>query len=256
MTTETVDAVLARVRKLLALAGDSAASEQEAANAAAAAQRLLTRHQIDVAMLDVEGDSSPEFINVDVRPVDTTKRTVAWRWTLSEGICKLNGCRSYWHGNRDVTTQAVSNELRIVGKPSRVTAVRYMYGYLAPEVERLGAAAALGKGRSYGHAWRMGCVNRLIERLNESARESAKAAKQEALGAGTSLARIESALARSADEGREVDHWNTKHMKLRSMSGSPLREPGGFDAGRAAAEKIRLGGHAALGAGNKRVGGG
>lgn len=258
---EANDAVLAKVRKLLALAGNRSATEGEAAAAAAAAQRLIEQHRLDAAMLDdVATPPADEPIGVDHDPLDASmKSRVAWRGTLAQGIANANGCRIFWHAGR---------QLRVIGAASRVAAVRTLYAWLVREVERLGAEAARGQGRSYAHAWRIGCAARLSERLGEAARAGAREAKVQAVerlassnGGDTSaaLVRVERALARvdSATESARVDAWTRDNFKLKAGRRAKVSDGRGYADGRAAGDQIRLTGHAALGRGTAgKLGGG
>jgi hypothetical protein len=243
-------AVIAKVRKLLALADDAGATEGEATNAAAAAQRLIELHRLDVATLEAgEGDAPPlpEETIVNEPLIEggapTAKRIVSWRGQLTGGIAKSNGCRHYWH-----VESGKGVHLRIVGPASRLASVRYLYAYLSHEIDRLGTEAARGNGRAYGNAWRLGCAQRVSERL----RESVKAARVEArtrakADSGAALARLDNALARiESDEQRVLEALR----KLRLVN-SPTKvgSASGYEAGKAAGNRIQLGGHAALGRG-------
>lgn len=264
--------VLAKVRKLLTLAGNGAATEGEASNAAAAAQRLIEEHRLDEALLDAgessEADVPPpldEPIRNDHDPVDKLKSRVAWRGSLAQGIANANGCRMFWRAGRTI---------HVIGTPSRVAAVRTLYAWLSREVDRLGSEAARGRGRAYGHAWRVGCAERLAERLGEAARQGAAEAKAKALqrlqaetgGAITStsmtgLARIEKATARvnPETERARVNAWmNASGFTLKKPKGrTQISNASGYAAGKDAANQIRLTGHAALGRGAAgKLGGG
>jgi hypothetical protein len=249
-------AVLAKVRKLLALAGDGAATEGEASNAAAAAQRLIEAHRLDEALLDAgEADApppEPEPVGANPDPLDVCKQVVKWRGILAQGIARANGCRMYWRGMRAIC---------VVGEPSRVASVRQLYAWLSREVDRLGGEAARGRGRAYGHAWRVGCVERIAARLAEAARLGAAEAKATAIATlgGAALARIDRA-AEAADASaaeRRALAWMKSNLKLRSTGRTTISNASGYAAGREAGDRIRLAGHAALGRGAAgRIGGG
>jgi hypothetical protein len=245
-------ALLGKVRKLLTLAGDRGATEGEASNAAAAAQRLIEEHRLDTALLDETPDEpapADEPIGTErLDPLDASKSKVRWRGDLASGIARANGCRMYWSGPA----------VRVIGTPSRVAAVRTLYAWLSREVDRLGREAARGQGRAWGNAWRVGCASRLSERLAEAARVGAAEAKAKAIGSGVALVRVESALARIgvAGERERVAAWQKAHLKLYAGRSTSIGSGSGYNAGRAAGDRIRLTGHAALGRGAGRLGGG
>lgn len=250
--------VLAKVRKLLTLAGDRGATEAEAANAASAAQRLIEQHRLDDALRDADGDgrqaeaSAPLDegpVGLDPHPIDVQKKIVAWKGVLVGGIAKANGCKHYWD----------AGAIRIVGSPSRVATVRTLYGWLSREVDRLGSEAAQGRGRSYGHAWRVGCATRLAERIREAAEAGRIAARDEARQRGVALARVETALARTDSRlaRQAAEAWTRQHLNLRSTGRTRIASASGWHDGKAAGNKIRLTGHAALGRGTSgKLGGG
>jgi hypothetical protein len=248
-------AVLAKVRKLLALAGNGGATEGEASNAAAAAQRLIEAHRLDTALLDDGGaaETPPppdEPVSNAHDPLDQLKSRVAWRGALASGIARANGCRIYWWAGRTI---------RVIGAPTRVASVRTLYAWLSREVDRLGGEAARGNGRSYGHAWRVGCAERLAERLRQAARDGAAEAKAKAIGSGVALVRVERALARvgAETEGARVAAWIQHNLKLTAGRRTSIGSTSGYAAGRQAGDRIRLTGHAALGRGDRgRIGGG
>lgn len=243
------DRLLARVRKLLTLAGDRGATEGEASNAAAAAQRLIEEHRLDAALLDAGPADEPhveEPIGIDVDPIDRLKSRVAWRGSLASGIAEANGCKIYWQDGR---------EIRCIGAPSRVAVVRTLYAWLSREVDRLGSEAARGRGRAYGHAWRVGCAERLAERLAEAAKqgqaEARASAEARAAGSEHALVCVQRALARldHVSERERVDAWQRANKKLKAGRRTFVRSPDGYSAGRAAGDRVRFDGHVALGRG-------
>jgi hypothetical protein len=240
------DEVLAKVRKLLALAGNGAATEGEATNAAAAAQRLIAQHRLDVALLDDATDSKPEPASGSHEPLERGQKAVHWRGILAEGVAVANGCQVYWNrGN-----------LMIVGAPSDVASVRHLYTWLAREIDRLGADAALGRGRSYGRSWRMGCASRVVERIEEAAAAGKAEAKATAIEAGAALARVDSAIAKVDARMRATEAWLSRHVKLKRATTAPVNGDALRD-GRAAGDRIKLSGHTALGRGSTgQLGGG
>jgi len=244
-------ALLDKVRKLLALAGDGGATEGEASNAAAAAQRLIEQHRLDTALLDTAPDAAPrpdEPIGISTEPLYSGKKMVAWRGVLANCIARANGCQIYWHHWK---------ELRVIGAPSRVASVRQLYAWLSTEVDRLGREAAIGMGRSYGHAWRVGCAERVGQRLIDAAKQGATEARKRAEGSGMSLVRVQQALAKiDVEAERErVKAWQRQNLKLSAGRSTSISDSGGYRDGKAAGDRIKLTGHARLGTGNARLGG-
>lgn len=244
------DDVIAKVRKLLVLASNHAATEAEATAAAAAAQRLIERHHLDTALLDAteEAPRPKERAHAYHDPLGQWGKKIVWRGRLARVIAEVNGCSSYWERTN------AGLFLRLIGTPSRVAAVRHLYTWLATEIDRLGTAAAAGKGKSYGRSWRIGCVSRVGERLAEAARLGREEARTQAIGSGTSLVRVNAALATIAAAAEDTARVE-RSLGLRKTYSAPVRVDG-FKDGRQAGDRIQLSGHAALGRGTDRLRGG
>lgn len=193
-----------RIRKLLRLSkSDNVA---EAANAAAQAQRLMEKHQLDVAMLsaDVHDGGEPWKVREHHdKPLAKGKRIPLWKVTLAQGLAGLNGCKIYmlqWEG--DSTSV---NEMCLIGTDSDVGGVHAMFKYLAKEI---GALARVYRAKTKGKrkhlnvavdSFRRGAVDRCVQRLRaeqERVRDEERAAARALAGdSTTALARVESAIA-------------------------------------------------------------
>ena len=234
--------LLDKVKKLLRLA-ERTNNEGEAAAAAGAAQRLIERHRLDVASLDLS--------EAHEAPVEAPEQTVldgaegrrnkcAWRGSLASGIARANACRVYWTGPR----------LQIVGAPSDTATVRYLYAYLTREIDRL--ADTKSGGKAWVHAWRMGAVATVSQRLREareSVRREARAEAQASGGTGgAAIVRVDAALAR-VDKAESAVEAVMAAMKLRKGKPAAVRAWGAYEQGRADGANIRIAAGAALGAG-------
>lgn len=255
-----LEAIYRKVRALHRLANDRGATEHEAAAAASAMQKLIEQHRLDMSALDAsesaaEREEAAERVGVQTDPLDEQKKGVTWRGLLAGSIARANGCKVFWdHGvrnNADGRLERVTR-LCVIGTPSRASAVRYLYAWLSREVDRLGAEAARGRGRSYGNAFRVGCVERVGARLEAAARDGRREAEREARkaadGNSTALVRIDSRLARleqEVDAVREVE----RNLGLRSAGSFRITNSGGYSAGRAAGDRVNLGSGPALGRG-------
>jgi hypothetical protein len=245
--------IIAKVRKLLTLAGDRGATEAEAAAAAAAAQRLIERHHLDVAALDEAAAAEPPPVEpveqAALDPEDRARARVRWRGTLASACAASQGCRVVWWGPR----------LMVVGVPSRAASVRYLYAYLSRAVEALAEGAAQGRGRAYAHAWRVGCAARLAERVRaeaDTARTQARAETQAtayARGGEAAIVRVAAAIARDDDARERTDaYMRSMHLRAGRAAAAP-RSASGYAAGRAAGDRVRLASGPALGAGHARL---
>lgn len=239
--TET-EKILKQVRDLLRMA-EGKANENEAAAAAAAAQKLIERHRLSEAMLDEAADDRPA--EAEIRecedPLDRGKAIIAWKGTLAGGLCVANGCRRFWR----------SGCIIIVGAPSDVQTVRYLYAYFVREVDRLAKQYA-GNGKSWLHAWRVGCASTIAKRLKEAAEEARAEARGEARSAddrGVALVRVNSGIARIDARGNAAAQYLLDHLKLKKTK-SVVRANGGYQQGQIDGRRVQMAnGSAALGAG-------
>jgi hypothetical protein len=244
--TET-EKILARVRNLLKLAGDGA-NENEAAAAAAAAQKLIERFKLDAAMLDASaGEEQP--VEEEVRecedPLDRSKSKIAWKGSLASGISRANSCRIYWRGGT----------IQIVGASSNVATVRYLYAYFVREIDRLAKRYA-GNGKSWMHAWRVGCAETISARLKAAREEARNEARGEAVP-GVGLARVNAGIAKlTAQDGAVVKYM--EQIKLRKGKRPTINSHGGYYQGQLDGRTVNIAsGGPALGVGARaRVGSG
>ena len=186
--------VIDRIQKLLRLSKSSSVHEAEAA--AAQAQRLMTGHRIDVAMLA----DTPEEVDVhwDL-PVTSAKRLdglAMWRMTLVQAIADANGCRTI------IGSDEAGFDLCVIGVSDDVALVSVAYKYLAEEVDRLARTVARppqtqGKARRWLSAFRQGAADRLAERIDEAVDEAEDEARHaaESTGTGAALVRVTDAIA-------------------------------------------------------------
>lgn len=233
--------LLDKVRKLLRLA-ERTTNEGEAAAAAAAAQKLIERHKLDIAAIDL-GEAHEAPVEAPERAVldgaEGRKNKCAWRGSLASGVARANACRVYWTGPR----------LQIVGAPSDVATVRYLYAYLTREIDRL--AETKSGGKAWLHAWRMGAVATVSQRLREAreeARREARAEAQASGGGGAAIVRINAGIARIERAESAVEAVMAA-MKMRKGAPTKVRAWGAYEQGRADGANIRIAAGAALGAG-------
>lgn len=156
--------IVDRIAKLLRLA-EGTSNPNEAAAAAAQAQRLMTKHQIERS--DVEGD--PDGVQQDDRPLFTGKRVKPWLIALANGCAQNNGCMT-------VVATADKSRVHLVGRAEDIAVVRELFRYLRKEIEyhvKLARAAGFVWGPHVGQ-FRLGAVV-AVSMAMERARKQAAA---------------------------------------------------------------------------------
>ncbi len=127
MTDKTVESIIEKIQKCLALAGSS--NPHEAAAAAAKAEELLLKHNIEMAQVEKAGsvDAQP-YIRSEF-PAGGASAEFSWRETLMGAVARHSLCKPLIR-RRD-------HGLILIGKEVNIEAARYLYFYLADQVVRL-----------------------------------------------------------------------------------------------------------------------
>jgi hypothetical protein len=174
--------LIAKIKKLRALA--TSTNVNEAANAAAAAERLIAEHQLSEADLATETVAPGEACEAFTDPLfshDGERRTY-WKEWLAAGLARLYGVVL------DCTWVKVQAKLpyypytgtasrvgfTAIGTKSDVELLRYQYAYLSSEIERLaqafldGNSFARGEAKTAGNSFRVGAVEGVIAAMREA----------------------------------------------------------------------------------------
>lgn len=244
---ETNAEVLEKIKKLLRLAQSD--NPNEAALAAAKAQELMDRHQIQAAMLDEKGAEEPDedivhFSDRDDALDDLGGRRAVWKGSLASTISEHNACVAYYSGSRIV----------MVGRPTDVAAVRYLYVYAVKAIEDLVKKQGAGHGRTWYNNYRQGCVKAISEKLWAQRQATYKEVRSEAKasGGGAALVKVENAITRFDEKKLETKRWTKKHLNLRSGGRSYSRhDHDAFSRGKRDGASINMGGGPALGSGTR-----
>lgn len=237
MTNEIgTEGVVAKVQKLLRLSTSN--NPNEAALAAAKAQELIDRYQLTQTMLAVEAgdprqglDDEP-IINFADAPLDSPKQLDRWRTTLAMILARRNACKIWRLGPK----------LMIVGRPSDAETVRYVYGWLSGEVERLAVNQGAGKGRTWRNNFRLGVIDTIARKLREQERSFTRTIRMESKGNPQALIRINEALSVLTERRMDVARWTRQNMKLYASSGGggATYDESARRAGRRAGEMINV----------------
>lgn len=240
------DEAVRKVAALLRLA-ERPGTAGEAAASAAKAQELMDRYNIEAAFaLDSGPDESVrDFASIDGGELDSTKRLEVWRAILSRGIASLHGCFTFR------AHRGLGASLEIVGKPSDVEQVRYLYGWLSRAIVGL----VNDHGRGLGPVWRRefceGAAGEIVARLNANREATIVRERQERGADAHALALVNRALVRTEDASASKLIAYREHH-LRAGGARYARQNGSArDAGRAAARSVNLSGGRQL-----RLGGG
>lgn len=265
----TYEQALRQVAKLLKLAEHANTSPEEAGNAAAKAQALMTRFKIEwmvaTSAVNIE-EPEEDVVNFADRGASLEDEGAAkiarWKGSLAVSVATANQCKAWYctklstsfSNGRPTTTKKATLEL--IGRPSDADAVRYLYQYLAREVERLTAIHGKGCGATWRNNFRMGVVETIAQKLGEEAKATRAALRTEAAtGTTMALVLVDKALAKLDQRAIAVETYGKEKLKLRARSGGQTQyDHNARSQGREAGKSIKInsakggltGGHKAL----------
>jgi hypothetical protein len=273
-----LDRILDRARKLNQLAQHTD-NEAEAALAASRLRQIMEQHQLDDAMLRLDDVERPAEAIVRGRlepdAPTTGRKRVAWKEAISAAVATDLGVHEFfnystkWNGN----SMRRYADVRGFGRESAIQTWQYTCQYLWRTIDELADKArvreddhdsGMGAVRAWKNSFRAGCAATIAERIVENRmneRKQAKAAREAALKASTAGVTRES-LALSIVERDQVEVDDAyerirKGFNRGSASSIGATSGGGYGAGRAAGERVALGGkRAALGEGQRHLKGG
>lgn len=227
-----MEKILDRIRKLLRLARHKATNPNEAAQAAAEAQRLAFQYKLDESELildDSEADKDSPIVEEDLRDITEPRLrgTANWQRVLIYAIAKANGCICI----KDTTSRP--HVMRITGRKRDVQTCGYIFAYLKSEVERLAKREPIpphsyDTERRFRAAFRFGCAQTIAERLIALRGEMVAGLGERA------LVKVNLDLARIEDFFKQM-HPSVVNRKIMGSGGM------GYFAGQRAGKHVHLG---------------
>lgn len=260
---EAIDKAL----KLLRLAKSS--NEHEAALAASKAQEVMDKYKLDISSLeydkqDAERDSEQvkDFGYGDPLIEFSHLSDNRWLLSLATTVARSNQCRIIY-SKIDGVTGNLGKEIKrgatikIVGHPSDVQVVRYLYSYLRNEVERLIKENCVGNSISYKRGFGLGVVDTIANKLWEQKKQTESAMRGEYAHNPLALVRVNNAIAKVEKRSMAVDKYIEQNMNLGKGRGGYANKTEGMNArahGRVAGENVRFTlARGALGTGRKQI---
>lgn len=169
--------IIEKVQKLLALS--KSANINEAAAAAAVANRLIDQYRLSTTDLDSSTGTDFDPIEEDPEYIYQSGKITAWKSLLISVLVKHYGC-AYWNDTSYTTGRKVSR-YRLVGKRSDIGITRYMFAWLTAECSRLADMEAKGMGRVFVASYCQGFVSGVAAQLRASRIEVQKDATSAAI---------------------------------------------------------------------------
>lgn len=162
MKSTKIESILNKITALRNLA-NNAGTRAEAEAAAAHAERLITEYHIEEAQLEAASTAVPVEVASEGDYLHSfEKQQQTWIGVLGCGLAMLHGCYAFG-------TQRGGNNgnggVRIAGRASDVAIVRYLFGWLVYEINRL---ADRESGRAAKNAFRHGAVQGFINAMKQA----------------------------------------------------------------------------------------
>ena len=228
MRETTSDAVLARIRHLLAKA-ESTTFEAEALAFTAKAHELMTRHAIDLAVVAASDHSSPD--EPVTRTVHLDAPYVSAKAMLLQTIAEAGRCRTVYD------SRASSSAL--VGFPDDVAAVELLFTSLLVQAQtaleaaaRRAPAGANTRTRGFRSAFLRGFDHRIRQRLHEI---------NDAVYASVIAERGDAFLPAVRSRDQAVHDYYTRSFQVRNQPVRTTYDAAGWTSGTLAADTANLG---------------
>jgi hypothetical protein len=236
-----------KVADLLNLAEGTGTNPNEAAVAAAQAEAIMQRYQLERAVVDEErgGELAPdEGIDAfeDDAALFASGRIPSWKLLLASGLADVNACSlllskrapKIHKGERNAVTL-----VNIIGRPSDVAVLRYVYAFAEREIDRLAREAVQGgrvAGRTGGNNYRVGAVRAVLDTVrDQKAKTRADFVREHGDRGRAALVKIDEGAAALDAFMRE------KYGKMgRHRYGGAARDDGAQRAGYRAGKRISL----------------
>lgn len=221
------EAILERIRKLLALANDKGASENEASTAMKLAMGLMARHNIEeeaLAKKDVKENLVKQYVS----------KEEFWHDAAFNASCHLFNCRMLFAGSRGYWA---------IGHESHVAAALLTFPYITNQVERL-YKQALPRGMTksdranFRRTFKDACARRVAVRAMELMAELRRNDEEAKAATGSTALVVASMMDRQL---REVDDFMKTAFDKIGVRNVKGRSGGlGTAAGDAAGHKVNL----------------
>lgn len=156
--------LLQRVKNLLNITTESGASEGEALNAFAAAQKLISRHHLDIA--DINKISKEKVVITHIVIFPTGKSRIMWKEKILVTLVNVNNCYC-------VVRDRKPTNHTIFGPEENLKIIQDLYDLICSQVEYFSKEYP-GKGKAQFNEFKLGCATRINQRLRESNQQTKK----------------------------------------------------------------------------------
>jgi len=170
-----MSSIIEQIQKLRNLSKSS--NEHEAAAAARAADKLISKHRISEEELAAADPTKQSEAKQDENILYETGKITQWKNILAQILAKNYDCALLNDIMRNPTSGRKVSRYRLIGTESDMEIVRYMFSWLVDTIDQLGAYVARGMGRVYAASYAEGVVRGIKIQLDASREEQIVEAK-------------------------------------------------------------------------------
>ena len=170
MTGNDIESIKATIAKLITLANNDAATENEAKVAMDRAKKLMAKHQLEEAQVLREKIKEGVDVKAVQEDADCYYDGKYWNWEAKLGwqmalVFECKAVRGYqqWDYDADMTMR----QMHFVGLPSDLSLVLYFFDYCQDEIGRHMELAYPNGGQRRQNSFALGMVERIIQRLQD-----------------------------------------------------------------------------------------
>ena len=219
------DKVLARVKKMMALANDAAATEGERDNALRMAHATLAKYNLSMSEADASGKTPEERRESGVMTI----REHPWMRTVAQAVANLFFCNFFYVASKDYNAKYY-----FVGKESNVYTAQEMVKYVIKSIDAEARRVAKEEtGNASGTYWRSFCKGAGTKVWHRCA-EIRKAAEAKPATASTGTALVLASV--YAAECEANARYIEEQMKLRLRTRATRERSASSDAWHAGQE--------------------
>lgn len=217
------DKVLNRVKKMLALGNDKAATEGERETALLMAYNLLAKYNLSIS------DMPAEQVNEVRERQDAVISADKWARSLAHAVAKLFFCRYFY----SKTSTSGKDKHSFIGRQSNVITACYMTEYLIKSVKREASARYKSSTSPQGRSFCVGTVDSIRKRVDEMLVQDSEA------GSGNALVLVDVRKRESAENEKWLEENNLRLTTSKARADSSLRA-GAFHDGREYGKTVSL----------------
>jgi len=169
MTGADLESVKATIAKLITLANNKGATENESAVALDRAKKLMAKYQLDEASVLREKIKTGVSIEAVKETADTyySGRFFTWEHSLGWRLAPIFECKAVRGREMRDEDGREYQPMHFVGLPNDMALTLYFFDYCQDEIGRHMESAYPNGGQRVQNSFALGMVSRIVERLDE-----------------------------------------------------------------------------------------